>query len=76
MNCGGGNGLHIEVPDDFADRVIGAIHGTRRYRFQLFLLKLAAMAARSRTLRVGIFVFGLAVSLSRLGSILAIFIPS
>jgi hypothetical protein len=66
----------IEVPGDFADRVMASVRRQRQFALRFLLLRLAANAARSRILRVGAFALGVAVSLAQIGSILAIFVPS
>ncbi|MGD0517040.1 MAG: hypothetical protein ABSA26_05845 [Thermoguttaceae bacterium] len=65
----------VEVPGDFADRVMAPIRQTRQQTWVLLLQKSAAAALRSKVIRAAICSAAIAVWMIRVGSILAIFIP-
>jgi len=66
----------VEVPGDFADRVMASIHRTRQRAWWSLFRLLALAAGRSLFMRVAATSLALAVCLLRIGGILAIFIPS
>lgn len=66
----------VEVPGDFAVRVMASVHRTRR-RIWVSLLRRAAVAvAQSRIMRAVATALALTVCILRIGGILTIFIPS
>lgn len=66
----------VEVPDDFADRVMTSIHQARRRAWWTLLKQLTLIAGRSRIVRASCYALAFAVWMLRVASILAIFIPS
>lgn len=66
----------VDIPDDFANRVMMSIHQARRRVWWSVLHKLAMVAGRSRIVRTGLFALAFAVWIMRVASVCAIFIPS
>lgn len=65
----------VSPPGDFADRVMASIHGTRRQVWWLMFYRLTAAAGRSWVLRAAVCSLALAVWMTRIGIVLAIFVP-
>jgi hypothetical protein len=65
----------VDVPDDFADRVMTSIHQTRQRAWWSVLYRVALAVGRSRIARAAAASLAVAVCLLRIGSALAIFIP-
>jgi len=66
----------VEIPDDFAERVMISIHQTRQRAWWSLLKQLTMIAGRSRIVRAGCYSLAFAVWMMRVASIFAIFSPS
>ena len=66
----------VEVPDDFAERVMGSIHRVPRRVWVSLLHRSAVAVGQSRIVQAAAAALAVAVCVLRIGGILAIFIPS
>jgi len=65
----------VEIPHDFAERVMVSIRQTRGRAWWSLLKRLAMVAGRSRIVRAGVYSLAFAVWVMRVASIFTIFIP-
>jgi hypothetical protein len=66
----------VEVPGDFAERVMTSIHQARERVWWLWLKQLTMVAGRSRIVRASVYSLAFAVWMMRVASLFAIFSPS
>jgi hypothetical protein len=63
-----------ELPADFADRVMASIRGRQELARRVVLASLLAAARRSRAVRAGVCLAGIAVGIAKIAIVLSIFL--
>ncbi|MGO9107601.1 MAG: hypothetical protein ACLP9L_00065 [Thermoguttaceae bacterium] len=65
----------VEVPADFANKVMASVHGVRILRRWIWMQRVKAAFGRSRFLQTAVYLAAVALLILRLAVLFAIFVP-
>jgi hypothetical protein len=65
----------VEVPADFANKVMASVQGARIIRRRIWLQRVKAAFGRSRFLQTAVYLAAAALLVLRLAALFAIFVP-
>jgi hypothetical protein len=65
----------VEVPADFANKVMASVQGIRILRRRIWVRRVKAAFGRSRFLQTAVYLAAVAFALLRLAALFSIFIP-